>query len=117
MRIEGPRPTSGFGISSVFHPQSTLLSGRASVFSHQSSFFLFGISSILSPHSSILFSHYCRMALRRLDGESGPLFARASIEYRTAADLLAPANVPAVADAPTRRPARARSPRRHLTGA
>ena len=27
----------------------------------------------------------------RLDSESGPLFARAAIEYHTAADLLAPA--------------------------
>lgn len=45
---------------------------------------------------------YCRMALRRLDSESGPLFARASIEYRVASDLLAPAAIPAVAvaDAP-----------------
>ena len=42
---------------------------------------------------------YCRMALRRLDSESGPLFAQASIEYRTAADLLSPAPVPAVTDA------------------
>jgi ribosomal protein L11 methylase PrmA len=46
---------------------------------------------------------YCRMALRRLDSESGPLFARAAIDYRTAADLLAPARVPAVADTPQRR--------------
>jgi site-specific DNA-methyltransferase (adenine-specific) len=45
---------------------------------------------------------YCRMALRRLDAESGPLFARAAIEYHTAADLLTPANVPAVADSATR---------------
>jgi len=55
---------------------------------------------------------YCRMALRRLDSESGPLFAQAAIEYRTAADLLAPASVPAVADAPQRRPARIRGARR-----
>ena len=60
---------------------------------------------------------YCRMALRSLDSESGPLFARAAIEYRTAADLLAPANIPAVADAPSRKPARRRSRRRTLTGA
>lgn len=46
---------------------------------------------------------YCRMALRRPDSESGPLFAQASIEYHTAADLLVPADVPAVADAPMRR--------------
>ena len=57
---------------------------------------------------------YCRMALRRLDSESGPLFARASIEYRTAADLTAPARGPAVADAPARKPARRRG-RRSLT--
>ncbi len=55
---------------------------------------------------------YCRMALSRLDSESGPLFAQASIEYHTAADLLTPANVPAVADAPTRKPRRKQRPRR-----
>jgi DNA modification methylase len=27
---------------------------------------------------------YCRMALRRLDSESGPLFAQAAIEHHTA---------------------------------
>jgi site-specific DNA-methyltransferase (adenine-specific) len=42
---------------------------------------------------------YCRMALRHLDSESGPLFAQAAIEYRTTADLLAPALASAVADA------------------
>lgn len=99
MRIEGPRPTSGFGVSSVFHPQSSLLSGRSSIFCPQSSFFLSGISSVLSPHSSILFTDHCRMALRRLDSESGPLFARAAIEYDTAVDLIAPAANTAVADA------------------
>jgi len=59
---------------------------------------------------------YCRMALRRLDSESGPLFAQASIEYRKSSDLLAPADTPAVADAPARKPARRRS-RRTLTDA
>lgn len=59
-------------------------------------------------------SEYCRMALRRLDSESGPLFAQAAIEYRTAADLLAPATVPAVADAPARRPAHRRRTRRGI---
>ena len=54
---------------------------------------------------------YCRMALRRLDSESGPLFSQSSIEYRTAADLLAPANVTAVADAPVHRPGRIRRTR------
>ena len=48
---------------------------------------------------------YCRMALRRLDSESGPLFARASIEYHTAADL-APATEAAVADKPRKRKGR-----------
>ena len=48
---------------------------------------------------------YCRMAIRRLDSESGPLFARAAIEYRTAAELTAPVTAAAVADAPAR-PAR-----------
>jgi len=47
-------------------------------------------------------AEYCRMALHRLDAESGPLFAPAGIEYRKASDLLAPAPVPAVADAPRR---------------
>jgi len=56
------------------------------------------------------------MALRRLDSESGPLFARASIEYRTAADLLAPSSVPAVADKPPRKPTRTRGTRHPLTG-
>jgi len=50
-----------------------------------------GRSSVLYPQSSILFSGYCRFALRRLDSESGPLFSQSAIEYRTAADLLAPA--------------------------
>ena len=48
---------------------------------------------------------HCRMALRRLDSESGPLLAQASIEYRKAEDLLAPALASAVADAPVRKPA------------
>jgi modification methylase len=43
---------------------------------------------------------YCRMALRRLDSESGPLFAQTAIEYHKAADLLAAATIPAVADSP-----------------
>ncbi len=77
-----------FVLSSILPPVSSLL--------HH-------ISSVFSPQSSILFSDYCRMALRRLDSESGPLFAQAAIEYRSASDLLAPANVPAVADAPRRR--------------
>ena len=59
---------------------------------------------------------YCRMALRRLDSESGPLFAQASIEYRTAADLLSPATIPAVADAPQRKLVRRRRTRRGLDG-
>jgi hypothetical protein len=48
------------------------------------------------------------MALRRLDNESGPLFARAAIEYRTAADLVAPMAIPAFADAGVRRLSRKR---------
>ena len=59
---------------------------------------------------------YCRFALRRLDAESGPLFAQAAIEYRAAADLLAPSANAAVADAPARKSAR-RSSRRTLTSA
>ena len=51
---------------------------------------------------------HCRMALRRLDSESGPLFAQAAIEYHTAADLLAPAPVPAVADLPASKSSRTR---------
>ena len=54
---------------------------------------------------------YCRMALRRLDSESGPLFSQSAIEYRTAADLLAPAHVRAVADAPARGPGHSRRTR------
>jgi hypothetical protein len=57
---------------------------------------------------------YCRMALRRLDSESGPLFARAAIEYRTAADLLAPAANMAVADTAVRKLAHSRRTRRGL---
>jgi hypothetical protein len=56
-------------------------------------------------------AEYCRMALRRLDSESGPLFAQAAIEYRNATDLLAPAHVAAVADAPRRRLCRKRKDR------
>lgn len=48
----------------------------------------------------------------RVQATSGPLFAQAAIEYRTAADLLAPANVSAVADAPKRRPVLRRNVRR-----
>ena len=48
---------------------------------------------------------YCRMALRRLDSESGPLFAQASIVYHTVADL-SPANEAAVADKPRKRKGR-----------
>jgi hypothetical protein len=59
---------------------------------------------------------YCRMALRRLDSESGPLFSRSAIEYRAATDLLAPAAVPAVADRPRRMPAGRRVSQRSLTG-
>ncbi len=44
---------------------------------------------------------YCRMALRRLDSESGPLFAQAAIEYRTVADLLSPTTASVVADRPS----------------
>ena len=51
---------------------------------------------------------YCRMALRRLDSESGPLFAGATIEYRAAVDLLAPATAIAVADGRQRGPTRTR---------
>jgi len=51
---------------------------------------------------------YCRMALRRLDSESGPLFAQASIEYHTAADITNVTQAAAVADAPARKPARRR---------
>jgi hypothetical protein len=47
----------------------------------------------------------------RLDSESGPLFAQAAIEYRTAADLLAPTTVAAVADASPRRIIRKRKGR------
>jgi hypothetical protein len=43
------------------------------------------------------------MALRRLDSESGPLFAQAAIEYHTAADLSAPTEATAVADSVRRR--------------
>jgi site-specific DNA-methyltransferase (adenine-specific) len=46
---------------------------------------------------------YCRMALRRLDSESGPLFAQAAVEYLAAADLIAPIQATAVADAPLRK--------------
>ena len=51
---------------------------------------------------------YCRMALHRLDSESGPLFAQASIEYHTAAELMAVTQATAAADAPRRRQARSR---------
>ncbi len=57
---------------------------------------------------------YCRMALRRLDSESGPLFARAAIEHHTAADMLSSAPIPAVADASGHGPARGRRGRRRL---
>ncbi len=50
-------------------------------------------------HQKDIDSEYCRMVLLRLDSESCPLFARASIEYHTSADLLAPTTVPAVANA------------------
>ena len=90
MRIEEPGPGFGSGTSSIFHPPS----------------------SLLSPIGIDIDPEYCRMALRRLDSESGPLFARAAIEYHTAADLLAPANVPAVADAP----ALGTSPGKHRRG-
>ncbi len=55
---------------------------------------------------------YCRMALRRLDSESSPLFAQAAIEYRITVDLLTPADVPAVVDKPASvtRPSRLRRP-------
>jgi len=87
MRIEELTLSHGLRRSSVFIPQSSILSG---------------MSSILHPQSSILSSvpEYCRMALRRLDSESGPLFAQASIEYRKADYLTAPATAVAVADAP-----------------
>ncbi len=81
MRIEEPGPWFGSGTSSIFRPPSSLL---------------FPIGIDIDPE-------YCRTALRRLDSESGPLFARAAIEYRTAADLLAPETIPAVADARSRK--------------
>jgi len=59
---------------------------------------------------------YCRFALRRLDSESGPLFAHASIEYRKAADLMARTQAVAVADAPARKPVRRRRTSRGIDG-
>jgi hypothetical protein len=48
----------------------------------------------------------------RVQAAPGQLFAQASIEYHKAADLLAPAPVPAVADAPAYRHEHARGRRR-----
>jgi hypothetical protein len=59
---------------------------------------------------------YCRMALLRLDAESGPLFGHAGIEYRKAADLMTSATAIAVADAPSSKAAHRRRARRLLTG-
>ncbi len=67
------------------------------------------LSAVPTSRNSIgidIDAEYCRFALRRLDSESGPLFARAAIEYHAAADLLAPANVPAIADKPRKRKGR-----------
>jgi hypothetical protein len=96
MRIEETGFRCGFGL--FLNLPSSVLSPLPSDLPHTPSL-LSGRSSVFSPHSSILFSDYCRMALRRLDAESGPLFAQASIEYRTASDFLAPSNITAVADA------------------
>jgi DNA modification methylase len=52
-----------------------------------------------------------RMALRRLDDESGPLFAQTAIEYHTASELTASVTTAAVADAPAGRPKPARKRR------
>lgn len=57
---------------------------------------------------------YCSMALHRPDSESGPLLARAAIEYRIAADLRAPVNVPPVTDKLSRSYNRSRRTRRGL---
>jgi tRNA G10 N-methylase Trm11 len=46
---------------------------------------------------------YCRMALRRLDTESGPLFSTAGIEYHTAEELMKIPTTTAVADAPRKK--------------
>ena len=61
----------------------------------------------LGPSSFLSLPSSCPIACR-LDSESGPLFAQAAIEYRTAADLLAPATIPAVADAPSSKTTRRR---------
>jgi len=124
MRIVESGPNSGFGVSSVFNPQSSpVFCPNSSVFLPQSSHLSLRSSIIFLPPSSLFGLRSSFLSLPssrptacRLDSESGPLFARASIEYHTAADFLAPATVPAVADAPARKTASRRCTRRGLDG-
>jgi hypothetical protein len=92
VRIEERGSGWWLGPSSFLDPPPSLLSRRSS--------FLRPPSSVLSPID--IDPEYCRMALRRLDSEAGPLFARAAIKFRTATDFLTPATAVALADAPRR---------------
>ena len=99
-----PKSPLSFPHSSILRPHSSLVSPQSSILRPQSSV----------PSSIDIDPEYCCMALRLLDSEPGPLFAQASIEYRTAADLFSPATAIAVADAPARELARSRRARRGL---